>query len=150
MQTHEKKDVPLDGAMPDGQVRRRRRSGQGPRTTRHSGSHPSLRDALHGVTATLVVTRPPFRGVVYYTNLNKPRKFTSSVSRRPRTPSQVEKIEQTSPKLEANSSSPQPRPDEPCNEQVYVDTSTGDKYYGKNLVVTPKGTIYKTAFQSKM
>ena len=82
--------------------------------------------------------------------LSKPRKFTSAVSRRPRTPSQVEKIEQTSPKLEANSSSPQPRPDEPCNEQVYVDTSTGDKYYGKNLVVTPKGTIYKTAFQSKM
>ena len=115
--------------------------------TRHSRSHPSLRDALHGVTATLVMTRPPFPGGSV---LSKPRKFTSAVSRRPRTPSQVEKIEQTSPKLEANSSSPQPRPDEPCNEQVYVDTSTGDKYYGKNLVVTPQGTIYKPAFQSKM
>lgn len=84
MQTHEKKDVPLDGAMPDGQVRRRRRSGQGPRTTRHSGSHPSLRDALHGVTATLVVTRPPFRGVVYYPNLESSPQLSPGDLARPR------------------------------------------------------------------
>ena len=84
MQTHEKKDVPLDGAMPDGQVRRRRRNGQGPRTTRHSGSHPSLRDALHGVTATLVVTRPPFRGVVYYPNLESSPQLSPGDLARPR------------------------------------------------------------------